>query len=398
MKPTVENVYSCQLQYCKHGAFGTIVTKDAGDYYTKTEANGKYQPKGDYLTATDIVSPPHLVTKESVVDSAAMLSWTQSTKIAEVGGKNITVALPPIPSTYARNNASITPTVSASYDLGSKTAHWRYIFSRRLYVTSGSSDSLTAAGLGSVVGLGWIELRSSSEPYIDFAGSNSTADYSARLRYANNQLEVHGAPLSANSTLRCKGYVSILFDHIGSGVKADSYGVMVYKRDKYFNFVKTKKGAPDTISDSHGGSLMEINLATNAVSVSGTFTQGSDERLKDVTGNVRLTLEDIANAPAILYRWKAEGAAGELHAGSIAQYWQTRLPQVVSRRSDGYLGLDYGVLGDIKSTLVARCLVTVKNDLLTVKDDMLTVKDEMTLLRERVAELEKEVAELRSAA
>lgn len=388
------------LQYCDRGRFGTMAVKNSADYLTKSEVAATY-------VKTSSLNSGIVFTPGKFPEAGSGFSVTHSGEI----GVGITVNIPTKTShltndsgfltqhqslsgyatqtwvnsqNFAKRSGSITPTVSASYDLGSKTAHWNNIFSRRLYVTSGSSDSLTAAGLGSVVGLGWMELRSSGTPYIDFTGGNSTADYNARLQYANNQLEVHGAPLSANSTLRCKAYVAAIFDYIGTTAKANTYGVMVFKRDTYFNFVKTAKGAPDTITQSHGGSLMEINLATNATSFAGTVSQGSDERLKDVIGNVRLTLEDIANAPAILYRLKAEGAAAEVHAGSIAQYWQTRLPQVVSRRSDGYYGLDYGVLGDIKSTLVARCL--------------LTVKSEVEVLRERVAELEREVAELRGAA
>nr|DAN28945.1 MAG TPA: Head fiber protein [Caudoviricetes sp.] len=393
-----------RLAYCKHGAFGDIVTHNASEFLTST----------------------------SVSNKAATLSWNTAVTVAAVGGTNITVKLPANPNTDTKNTAgstdtaskifligatsqaanpqtyshdtayvgtdgclysggakvltshqslanyvtkntaqeisgaktftasmtarAITPQTSGTYNLGSTTSHWNQIFCRRLYVTTGGSDSLTAAGLGTAVGLGWLELRSAGTPYIDFTGSNSTADYNVRLAYQNSQLEVNGANFSVANTIRSKAYIGMIFDYIGSTAKANTYGVMFYKRDTYFNIIRTKKGAPDTPTSDHGGSLMEINLATNAVTFAGVVTASnistsSDARLKTRIADIALPIADIAAAPLWRYRRKDTGV---VDVGSTAQYWGAILPELTRTDEQGWMSLDYGKTALLASVSLAR--------------------------------------------
>lgn len=251
---------------------------------------------------------------------------------------------------------AITPQTSGTYNLGSTTSHWNHIFCRRLYVTTGGSDSLTAAGLGTAVGLGWLELRSAGTPYIDFTGSNSTADYNVRLAYQNSQLEVNGANFSVANTIRSKAYIGMIFDYIGSTAKANTYGVMFYKRDTYFNIIRTKKGAPDTPTSDHGGSLMEINLATNAVTFAGVVTASnistsSDARLKTRIADIAIPIAEIAAAP--LWRYRREDT-GVVDVGSTAQYWGAILPELTRTDEQGWMSLDYGKTALLASVSLAR--------------------------------------------
>lgn len=90
---------------------------------------------------------------------------------------------------------------------------------------------------------------------------------------------------------------------------------MFYKCDKYFNIVRTKKGAPDTPTSDHGGSLMELNLATNAVTFTGVVTASnistsSDARLKTRIADISLPIADIAAAPLWRYRRQGHGGRG----------------------------------------------------------------------------------------
>lgn len=251
---------------------------------------------------------------------------------------------------------AIQPDASGSHNLGTSGLQWNQIFCRRLYVTTGGSDSLTAAGLGTAVGLGWLELRSAGTPYIDFTGSNSTADYNVRLAYQNSQLEVNGANFSVANTIRSKAYIGMIFDYIGSTAKANTYGVMFYKRDTYFNIIRTKKGAPDTPTSDHGGSLMEINLATNAVTFAGVvaasnISTSSDARLKTRIADISLPIAEIAAAPLWRYRRKDTGV---VDVGSTAQYWGAILPELTHTDEQGWMSLDYGKTALLASVSLAR--------------------------------------------
>ena len=79
----------------------------------------------------------------------------------------------------------------------------------------------------------------------------------------------------------------------------------------------------------------------------------SDARHKRVIGDTGLTVEHIAGAPAIRFTWKDRDDK-TVFVGSIAQYWQKVLPEVVQSQADGTLSLDYQVTALISSIVVAR--------------------------------------------
>ena len=338
---TAAGVRQSRLAYCVKGAFGDIVTHNASEFLTSGSLSG-------------------YVTKNTAQEIS--------------GAKTFTASM------TAR---AITPQTSGTYNLGSTTSHWNHVFCRRLYVTSGASDSLTAAGLGTAVGLGWLELRSAGTPYIDFTGSNSTADYNVRLAYQNSQLEVNGANFSVANTIRSKAYIGMIFDYIGSTAKANTYGVMFYKRDTYFNIIRTKKGAPDTPTSDHGGSLMEINLATNAVTFAGVVTASnistsSDARLKTRIADISLPIAKIAAAPLWRYRRKDTGV---MDVGSTAQYWGAILPELTRTDEQGWMSLDYG-----KTALLASVSLARKAD--DHEARIKALEAENARLREKIARLE----------
>lgn len=74
---------------------------------------------------------------------------------------------------------------------------------------------------------------------------------------------------------------------------------------------------------------------------------GSDARLKTITGDAELPIETILNAPAKRFVWNAltgETMAGRRAVGTLAQYWAKHLPETVNIMKNGYLGLDYAAL------------------------------------------------------
>lgn len=79
----------------------------------------------------------------------------------------------------------------------------------------------------------------------------------------------------------------------------------------------------------------------------------SDERLKDIKGDIDLSVGLYANAPSKLFEWKDNKALGT-QVGTIAQYWERELPQVVHDRGDGYLSMQYDVTALLGTITIAK--------------------------------------------
>lgn len=77
----------------------------------------------------------------------------------------------------------------------------------------------------------------------------------------------------------------------------------------------------------------------------------SDARLKKDFLDTTLTVDDIAHAPAITFLWKDR--EGKRQAGSLAQYWETVLPEVVTD-IEGKKGMDYGAAALVSAITIAR--------------------------------------------
>lgn len=105
----------------------------------------------------------------------------------------------------------------------------------------------------------------------------------------------------------------------------------------------------------------------------GSLTNRSDMRLKDVVGDVNLSIQQIASAPTFKFRFKEK--AKRTMVGTSAQYWDAVLPESVTRDADGILGLDYGVTALVSTIILAKG---------------------MTEHERRITKLEMENAELRA--
>ena len=87
---------------------------------------------------------------------------------------------------------------------------------------------------------------------------------------------------------------------------------------------------------------------------SGAITALSDARKKDITGEAGVTVEQIAQAPAVQFLWKdKERRKDGQQVGTLAQYWQTVLPEVVMDKG-GELSMQYGVAALVSSIIIAR--------------------------------------------
>ena len=85
----------------------------------------------------------------------------------------------------------------------------------------------------------------------------------------------------------------------------------------------------------------------------------SDERKKIVSKEMVLDLDKIADAPSVLFKWRDSQGDTE-HVGTIAQYWQKVMPQVVCEDHEGNLSMQYGTAALVAVISVARELREIK--------------------------------------
>lgn len=85
----------------------------------------------------------------------------------------------------------------------------------------------------------------------------------------------------------------------------------------------------------------------------------SDKRLKTIVADVVLPLDTVAGAPLKSFFWN-DGKDMAARCGTVAQYWEGLLPEVVYKQPDGYLAVDYGALAHAEAVTVARELVRLR--------------------------------------
>ena len=96
-----------------------------------------------------------------------------------------------------------------------------------------------------------------------------------------------------------------------------------------------------------------------------SFPTSSDARLKVKVSDVMLSAQQIAEAPAINFKWK-DSKDNDVHAGTIAQYWQEILPAVIMNR-DNHLVMDYGPAAMVAVISLAKEVVSLKQEIERLK-------------------------------
>lgn len=122
--------------------------------------------------------------------------------------------------------------------------------------------------------------------------------------------------------------------------------------------------------------------ATTGIDSDGYITalassSSSDERMKDILYTHLLSLDEIADAPCVDFIWKHNGIKS---SGSIAQYWQSRLPGLVHQNGNGMLSMEYG-------TIATMSVISLANEVRTLKDEVKSLKDEISELKAMIMEM-----------
>ena len=117
----------------------------------------------------------------------------------------------------------------------------------------------------------------------------------------------------------------------------------------------------------------------------------SDERRKDVIGDVQLSVEQIAQMPSVLFRWKKGFGDDLIHVGTIAQSWEKVLPAAVGIGTDDDRTRSFSYSAAAYAMAHADALAIC--DLKKQKADACVID---ALLR-RISKLEAEIKQLKSA-
>ena len=187
-------------------------------------------------------------------------------------------------------------------------------YNGKLTINSSNSSNYVAQFNNSVSHCGLvINAKSGFNPYIQFRAADSGI---AELGTSADSYFYIGPPNSANGILN----VMISTYRVGINTTSPSYTLHV----------------------------------AGTIYATGAITALSDARKKDITGEAGVTVEQIAHAPAVQFLWKdKERRKDGVQVGTLAQYWRTVLPEVVSDKG-GELSMQYGVAALVSSIIIAR--------------------------------------------
>ena len=166
-----------------------------------------------------------------------------------------------------------------------------------------------------------------------------------------------------NGTGSSLTYMTIKNDgNVGIGTDSPSYKFQVSGQSYFTGHVGIGTTPHSTYVLRADG---EVYVSTGLYS-HGYVTALSDIRHKDIQGDVGLTVNEVANAPAVKFLWKDRRQEG-LQVGSIAQYWQKVLPEAIVEAADGELTMSYGVVALLASIANAREIVNLKREIAELK-------------------------------
>lgn len=184
--------------------------------------------------------------------------------------------------------------------------------------------------------------------------------------------------LDVNGSLRAEKLVIERSNEINSYDSSDSSSSNVH--------INYRRAGRVTLCYGGGNCGIGVNTPSYKLHVSGTIyatgtvTALSDARHKDVLCDAKIGVEQIACAPAVQFLWKGERKSEGLQVGSIAQYWQTVLPEVVMDKG-GELSMQYGVAALVSAIITARKVVDHERRIAELERENERLKTEIEQLR-----------------
>lgn len=115
--------------------------------------------------------------------------------------------------------------------------------------------------------------------------------------------------------------------------------------------------------------------------VTGDASSGSDMRFKNIIEHKVLKIEDIANAPCFSFKWNNR-ENDYLHLGTSAQYWEERVPELVS--GNDFKTLNYASLGVAMGISLAKKAQSHEDRIKMLEDEVKVLNQEINRLRNGV--------------
>ncbi|MCM1295855.1 MAG: hypothetical protein NC311_09965 [Muribaculaceae bacterium] len=247
-------------------------------------------------------------------------------------------------------------------------------------------STLTVNGASTLKSTLGVEGAATLSSSLDVSGTTSLASalYALGATYLRGTVRVAGSSDNADSPAlrlgpnynRANGaYMKWVYDNTGY-----SNGRLVFCTYAKNGWHTDSSSSIEAMSVASGGLVTIPDLKVTKLNGQ-SVTQVSDIRLKDVAGDASLSLADIAESPLVWFRWKDRRDPSR-QIGTIAQYWLSRLPEVVQTGHDGFLGVQYGVLADAKATVVSRHVLRHEEDLARLHRRVGDLEQEVKLLRQ----------------
>ena len=196
---------------------------------------------------------------------------------------------------------------------------WSNVSGRPTAVSSFTNDSgyITSSGSCNYA------TTSGTATYANSAGSASSAGYATSAGSADSAGWAGGA-----------GYISDgSMDVVAQYNNEVNFGGSDGSAIIYFGYrARGSKGIPTSFI--FGGGSGSASITCNYLYANSDVQVTSDERRKDVIGNVELTVEQIAQMPSVLFRWKKGFGDDLIHVGTLAQKWEPVLPAAVGIGTD----------------------------------------------------------------
>lgn len=134
-----------------------------------------------------------------------------------------------------------------------------------------------------------------------------------------------------------------------------------------------------TKSPSYRLHIVGTAYATENIIAAGDLTAGSDIRYKDKIQDLRLSVHDIALAPAFTYKWNNRKDDALVHIGSSAQYWLNTDAKdaVYYDKQNDFYHLNYASLALCNTIILARGMETQEEKIARLEDRIKELEDKL---------------------
>ena len=287
-----------------------VWTAAKGNYYTKTESNNKFQPKGTYLT-------------EQNLQGYATTTWVNDNfyTYSESDNRYIRSETDPV-WTAAKGNYYTKNECDNRYIQSEIDPIW--IADKGNYYTKTECNNkfqlkgtyLTNENLQGYATQEWVR----GEEYLYRSGG--TMDARAEI-----------------------GITTKLF--IGNSTSSDT----CYTKFNCILHGGGDESNPNWVIRDNGYSEFKSSVSANS------FYASSDIRLKNILDDINIDFDKLKLIPKKYYTWKGSDI---LQLGTIAQDIQKIYPEVVSKNENGYLSVDYSKLSIIALAAIDKLNERIK--------------------------------------